>query len=106
MYWWDNWLDNANLVDILGIDAFIISNFDLKVCDVISSDRCQDVTKIQRLVTKEDIVQKIIGLPLSHIETEDTISWGFTSSGQFSTKIATWAAHKTCEYNDTRWTFN
>ena len=73
---WDNCIDNANLVDILSLDAFMILNPELRVSEVISSDKCWDVDKIRMVVTQEDMVQIIIGqIPLPQIEAEDSICW-------------------------------
>ena len=40
LFWWDNWCDNANLVDLLGLDASSIQNLELRVCDIITEDKC------------------------------------------------------------------
>jgi len=36
---------------------------------------------------------------------EDTYCWGLTGSRTFSTRFATWAAHKSFGYNDVAWSF-
>ena len=60
-FWWNNWIDNTNLVDVLGLDSSTIPNPQIRVCAVITSDHCWDVrVVIHSLVNQEDIVQKII----------------------------------------------
>jgi len=86
MFWWDNWCDNANLVDLLGLDTFNIQNPKMRFCDIITQDKCWDINKICFLVKQEDIIKKIIGIPLPLTEAEDSCCWGLTGSTHFSTK--------------------
>ena len=72
MFWWDNWCDHTNLVELFGLDPTSIQNPELRVCDFITNDKCWDSAKIQSLVSREDIVQKMIGIPLLHMESEDS----------------------------------
>ena len=51
MCWWDNWCDNANLVDLLGLDIASIQNPELRVSDIITNDKCWDIDKIRLIVT-------------------------------------------------------
>jgi len=40
MLWWDNWCDNASLVDLLDLDTSTIQNPELRVSDFITQDKC------------------------------------------------------------------
>jgi len=105
-FWWDNWIANDNLVDLLGLEVATITNPHPRVCEVITSDHCWDVKAIRFSVNHEDIVQKIIGIPLPQFLAEDSFCWGLMGSGVFSTKIATWAAHNNFHANDPKWRYN
>ena len=62
-------------MDLLGLDSSTIANPQLRVCEVIISDHYWDVRAVRSLVNQEAIVQKIIGMPLSHSTTEDSFCW-------------------------------
>ena len=105
-FWWDNWVDDTNLVNLLDIDPSTPSSPNLKVCAVITRDHCWDVNTNRSLVRQENIVQKIIGIPLPFSEMADSFRWAPTGSGEFSTKTATWMAHNSFHTKDPKWTYN
>ena len=85
-------------MDLFGSDCSFIENPSLRVCDFITPSCNWDINKIRSLVSQEDVILKILGIPLSQFETEGSFLWGLTSSGQFSTKTATWAAHSIVDF--------
>ena len=55
---------------------------------------------------QENIVQKIIAIPIPLSTVTDYFCWGPMGSGEFSTKTATWMAHNTFHLNDPEWMYN
>jgi len=91
---------------MLDIEPSTLASPNLKVCDVITSDHSWDIETIRSLVMQENIVQKIIGIPLPLSSVADSFCWGPTGSGAFSTKTATWMAHNTFHTNEPKWIYN
>ena len=102
-FWRDNWLDNSNLVEILGKDSSMLSDPDCTVSDY--SRENLDHTKLQIVLNNNPITHKILGIPIPIIKQEDTYCWGLTDLGTFSTRFATWATHKSFGYKDVAWSF-
>ena len=73
-------------MELMGLDTSNIPNPELRVCDIITEDTCWDIDKIRSLINQEDIIKKIIGIPLPLTEAEDSCCWGLTGSAHFSTK--------------------
>lgn len=88
-FWYDNWCANDCLANLLPSGQF---DTNIKVYSFITTDRTWDVPKLQSILPN-DLVQIVRGTPIPSHSTEDTICWGLTSSGDFSTKSATWLAH-------------
>ena len=40
LFWWDNWFDHTNLVELLVLDPTSIQNPELRVFDFITNDKC------------------------------------------------------------------
>ena len=48
----------------------------------------------------------MLGIPLPVSDIEDSFCWGFSGSGTFSVKSATWLAHDHVEHTTPAWEFN
>ena len=46
----------------------------------------------------------VVPIPLTNME--DSFCWGFSSSGDFTTKSATWRAHENITHDQESWKFN
>jgi len=51
------------------------------------------MTKLHQYVQNHSVLLKIKGLDIPMNEIEDSFYWGLSSSGEFTTKSATWLAH-------------
>ena len=46
------------IVDLMGLDTSTIQNPEMRVCDIVTEDKCWDIDKIRFLVKQEDIIKK------------------------------------------------
>ena len=105
LLWWDHRIDNTRLVDLLDLELSSIDNPQLRVSNFITRNRCWDEPAIRLLIHQDDIIEKILGIPLPQFPTEDSFCWGFTGTGQFSMKTATWATHDSFQVEVPKWPF-
>ena len=91
-FWFDNWIENKSLCELLNMEQDEITNPDMHVCEFIQEQQ-GNVSKLAQYIGRGDIIQKIIGIPLSITAINDSYCWGLSSSGNFTTKTATWLAH-------------
>ena len=91
-YWFDNWFENKCLSDLLNLDPDEIINPDMKVCEFIQNQQW-NVSKLDQYISRGDIIQKIIGVPLPITAISDSYCWGLSASGKFTAKSAIWLAH-------------
>ena len=89
----DSWCLEDSLINILEFKPTSPTEADITVSEFITPDKLQDTNKLRRCVP-EDIVQCIQGILIPYTNVEDSFCWGFTGSGDFSTKSATWRAHE------------
>ena len=84
------WLDNENdsLVSMLGIRDSSLINTSLMVSFFITSAHKWDVTKLKSLVS-DPLLQLILATPIPYNDIPDSICWGVSGNGDFSTKSAT-----------------
>ena len=90
--WQDNWIDTRSILDILDIDDHASVDLGLKVSDFIENKQW-NAQKLHAFLHNPTIVQKILGIPIPLSDIHDSICWGLSSSGAFTTKSATWLAH-------------
>jgi len=57
-FWWDNWLDNTNLVEILDKDCSMLSNPDCTVSAFITQDKMWDINKLRIVLNNDPIFHK------------------------------------------------
>lgn len=88
-FWYDDWIENKNLVDIIGIDEENIPNPPIKVCDFIHQDKGWDIPKLAQALNNHPIILKIQGISIPIHDTKDSFCWGLNNSDDFSTKSAT-----------------
>ena len=63
-FWWDNWTDKANLVELLEKDNPIFINPHCKLSKFITNNRVSDVYILRMIINKEELVQMMIGISL------------------------------------------
>jgi len=61
--------------------------------------------KLSQFINNQAIIHKIIGILLPFTVMKDTYCWGFSSSGAFITKSATWLAHEHHYWDEPKWPF-
>ena len=71
-----------------------ISSLDtcLKVSHFILPSKAWDIVSLQQLVI-HTCLQAMLATPIPYNPIPDSICWGLSRSGDFSTKSATWVAH-------------
>jgi len=92
-FWHDNWIENTSLMDLLEVEDQDMVNFDLKVSDFIENKQW-NIYKLRLYLNNQDIVHKVIGIPIPLTTIKDSFCWGLSSTGRFTTKSATWLAIK------------
>ena len=105
-FWFDNWIKNKNLVEIMGIDEENIPQPDAKVCDFITQQSQWHVQHLKLVLSNHPIIQKIQGISIPVHGAEDSFYWGLNSSGDFPTRSTTWAAHDGQFHETSKWSFN
>jgi len=104
-YWLDNWCANDNLVTLLAISDISQIDTSLMVSQFITDANEWDVMKLKELVD-DDHLQLILVTPISSNTISDSICWGLSRNGDFSTKVATWAAHDLDIKNSPSWEYS
>ena len=89
---YDNWIEDQSLIQLLGIDNNPILDPNAKVSEFIRN-ALWDIQKLNQTLQNHQIIQKIIGIALPVIETEDSFCLGLNGSGFFTIKSATWLVH-------------
>ena len=92
-FWTDNWIENKSLIEILQIDPETIPSPLAKVSEFIQTDKTWNYAKLNTLLNNHPVISKIQGIAIPLNSTPDAFCWGLDSSGNFSTKTATWLAH-------------
>ena len=102
-FWFANWVDNHNLIDLLGVPLATIPEPNAMVSDFINNGRSWNATKRQQYVQDHSVLLKIKGLDIPTNEIEDSFCWGPSSSRDFTTKSAKWLAHKCHPFGNHDW---
>jgi len=104
-FWLDNWVDNRSLLDLLNRPIESVNKLDAKVCEFITPNKRWNLAKLSQELMHGNILKRIQGIDIPQSDMDDSICWGLHSSGQFSTKSATWLAHDTKPLNQPDWKF-
>ena len=88
----DNWCAQDNLVNMLHRQDVSLLDTSLLVSHFISPTKEWDLSKLRQVVD-EDILKLILATPIPFNPILDSVCWGLSGNGLFSTKSATWAAH-------------
>ena len=102
LFWFDDWVDNRTLLEIMSLDEHMISNPAAKVCDFMHNKQW-NVSVLAQTINNPIIVQKIIGIPIPFNEVQDSFCWGLSTSGAFSTKSATWLTQGSHSLEEPPW---
>jgi len=105
-FWQDHWVANCSLIDLLSLHSTPPSNPECTVSEFITQDRTWNVRKLRSVISDEQVLQKVLGIPLPTSTVEDSFCWGFSGTGNFSVKSATWLAHGPAEHSTSTWHFN
>jgi len=82
-FWYDNWVANQNLVELLNLQDEGGLDPDLKVSAFIQNKQW-NLQKLQQIISNQVILETICGIPIPKLEVCDKLYWGLTSSGLFS----------------------
>ena len=91
-FWEDNWCANDNLVNMLEIRDASLIDTSLLVSHFISPTKEWDLPKLRQHVD-DDLLQLILATPIPCSPIPNSVCWGLSGNGDFTTKSATWAAH-------------
>jgi len=83
-FWWDHWVDNCSLGDLLSLQSTPLSNPNCTVNAFINDDRTWKIQALRQVIHDEHVVQKVLGIPLPVSAIEDSIRWSFSGSGNFT----------------------
>ena len=72
---------------------------------IITSVHEWNVTKLKNLVS-DPFLQLILAMSIPYKDIPDSICWGLSDNGNFSTKSATWLAHGLNLTNSPSWKFS
>ena len=91
-FWFDNWIGNFTLADTIDLPVEDLSSPESRVSDFILQSHTWDIDKLKQALPDHSIRTKIQGITIPFHDMEDSFHWGLHSSGNFSTKSATWLA--------------
>jgi len=77
----------------------------VKVSEFITSAKLWDTYKLSKVLL-QNLVSLVLTVPIPLTNIEDSFCWGFTGSGDFTTKSATWRAHDNITHDQDSWKFN
>ena len=80
-------------------------NTSFKVSQFITASKVWDTTRLSLPVDSVHL-QLILAIPIPANSIPDSICWGLSGNGQFSTKTAIWAAHGLDLVNPLVWEYN
>ena len=73
--------------------------------EFITPEKVWDTAKLSQ-VLPQHLVKHVLAVPIPMTNMEDSFCWGFTGSGDFTTKSATWRAHDNIKPDQESWKFN
>jgi len=103
-FWTDIWCSDDTLGSSLGLELGNIPEAELRVSNFITPEKQWDTTKLRNYLST-DLIQRIHSIPIPHSDVADSFCWGFTGSGEFFTKSATWKAHDIIGRDQSTWKF-
>jgi len=103
-FWTDNWCSDSSIVALLNLEPAAVSNINLKVQEFITPDKQWDTAKLSHYVPNS-VIQLIQRIPLPITNVVDSFGWGYSGSGEFTTKSATWQAHDHISRDQPLWRF-
>ena len=103
-FWTDNWCSEDTLASTLDLDPANLPAADIKVSEFITPEKQWDTSKLRNCL-RNDLIQCILSIPLPYTEVVDSFCWGYTGSGDFSTKSATWKAHDNIAKDQPIWQY-
>ena len=104
-FWTDTWCSEVSLVSMLNLDPATLPAIDIKVSEFISPEKQWDTTKLSQYLPN-DVIQLVLSIPLPITDIADSFCWGYSGSGGFSTKSATWKAHDNISRDQPRWKYH
>jgi len=90
---------------MLSLEHSAVSDIDLKVKEFITPAKQWDTAKLSHYVPN-DVIQLIQRIPLPITNVADSFCWGYSGSGEFTTKSATWQAYDNISREQPLWQFN
>ena len=103
-FWFDNWCHELPLVEMIDPDRAVNNMSHVKVKEFITQDKVWDIAKLSQ-VLPQHLVKLVLAVPIPVTDMEDSFCWGFTGSGDFTIKSATWQAHENLKTVPESWKF-
>jgi len=103
-FWTDCWCADDNLQSLLNLDQSAVPDIDIKVSAFITPDKQWDSSKLSQYLPPS-LIQTIQSIPLPITDVDDSFCWGYSDSGGFSTKTATWKAHENIPRDQPKWKY-
>ena len=104
-FWLDSWCHELPLIELLDPDREITALSQVKVQEFITQEKLWDIAKLSQ-VLPQHLVKLVLAVPIPLTNMNDSFCWGFTGSGDFTVKSATWRAHETIKPGQESWKFN
>ena len=82
-FWYDNWIENKNLIELLNLQDVDGLDPDLKLSAFIQNKKW-NLQKLHQTIHNQVILETISGIPIPNVEVSDQLYRGLTSSGLFS----------------------
>ena len=104
-FWTDIWCAEESIAAMLHLDPDTLADPNKLVQDFITPDKQWDMSKLESLLPSH-IRQKIHRIPIPITDVADSFCWGYSGSGGFTTKSATWKAHDNIPKAQPVWKFH
>jgi len=104
-FWSDRWCHELPLIELLDPDRASTITSQVKVRDFLTQGKLWDVAKLSQ-VLPQHLVKLVLAVPIPTTNMDDSFCWGFTGSGDFTVKSATWQAHETIKPAQESWKFH
>jgi len=104
-FWLDSWCHGSPVVELSDPGPVVADRSKVKVNGFITIEKSWDTTKLSQILLQH-LVRLVLAVPIPLTNMEDSFCWGFTGSGDFTTKFATWRAHDNITHDQESWKFN
>jgi len=104
-FWTDNWCSEDSIASMLDLDPSALADVTTRVSEFITPNKHWDMTKLSQIVPSH-VIQLIHRIPIPLTDVPDSFCWGYSGSGDFTTKSATWQAHGCISRDKPLWKYH